>query len=89
MAFEGQDTITISVSLLVWLGSLAVAGLMALVSAAVHLLISIKSSLSKLVTQIAVSGEKTEGRLQTLERHDLLNAKERSAYIDAMLREGK
>lgn|GEM_PF-3415770 len=76
-----QDTIAVSVTLLVWiLGILlgAVAGLFTLCG---HLLISIYKGMRTLTSTVDVGKEHVDGRLVTLERHDKNNEEQKNMFI--------
>lgn len=76
-----QDTITISVTLLVWLLGIlmgAVAGLFTLCG---HLLISVYRGMRLLVTEVEVHRERVDGRLVTLERHDKRNEEQKDVLL--------
>lgn len=75
------DVVAVPVSLMIFLGGLIVSMVGAMLSFSGHLLISIRNSMAALVTKMAVQDTKIEGRLGTLERHDLRNEDERSSMM--------
>lgn len=75
MAFE--DTVNVPIPLMIFLGGLIVSMITAMLSFSGHLLISIRNSMAMLVTKMAVRDAEVEGRIGTLERHDLRNEDER------------
>lgn len=72
-----SDTVQVPVSLMIFLGGIIVSFLGAMLSFSGHLLIAIRTSLAKLVVEMAVHGQKVDGRLSVLERHDTANEEDR------------
>lgn len=81
-----SDTITVPVSVIVFLGGIVISFLGCIFSFAVHLLIAIRSSLASLVTATAVKGAETDARLSVLERHDAANGQDTRSLVEYLLR---
>ncbi len=71
------DTVQVPISLMIFLGGIIVSGLGAMASFCGHLLISIRNSVSSIVTKMAVSDKDVDARLKVLERHDTANEQDR------------
>jgi hypothetical protein len=77
-----SDTVTVSVSLLVWVLGIAVASTAGLFSLCGHLLISIYKGMRTLSENVGIDRARVDGRLITLERHDRKNEEQRDLFVN-------